>query len=156
MRTEVECFIMLLCRPIEQEFVLKLLQRMTSTAWKTTGMLTQTLEQRVTASYLMPLQHTGNAAYDQTAHADVHSSPHPEGCDLLLCLGGGLLKLGLGLLQLALQRQPCSLQAADLRLALLQGQGQLRHLSLDLQLLLFVLQTHLEGKRDVSCFTVVL
>lgn len=63
---------------------------------------------------------------------------YPEGCDLLLSLSGGLLQLGLCLLQLALQGKTSGLQAANLGLALLQGEGQFWHLPLDLQLLFFV------------------
>ena len=72
---------------------------------------------------------------------------HPERGDLLLSLCGGLLQLRLGLGQLALQGVAGRLQAADLGLALLQRQGQLRHLPLDLQLLLLVLQPHLSRGR---------
>lgn len=68
---------------------------------------------------------------------------YPQGCDLLLSLGSGLLQLGLGLLQLALQGQASGLQAADLGFSLLQRERQLGHLPLDLQLLLLVLQAHL-------------
>lgn len=70
--------------------------------------------------------------------------PHSEHCDLLLGLGGGVLQLALGLLQLALQSVASCLQVADLRFALLQRQRQLGHLTLNLQLLLLVLQPDLQ------------
>lgn len=74
--------------------------------------------------------------------------PHSEHCDLLLGLGGGVLQLALGLLQLALQSVASCLQVADLRFALLQRQRQLGHLTLNLQLLLLVLQPDLQGETE--------
>lgn len=68
---------------------------------------------------------------------------HSEHSDLLLSLCCSLLQLGFGLLQLALQSVAGRLQVADLGFALLQRQGQLCHLTFNLQLLLLVLQADL-------------
>lgn len=77
---------------------------------------------------------------------------YPEGSDLLLSLSTGLFQLSLSLLQLALQGKTCSLQAANLGLSFLQGKGQLRHLSLDFQLLFFMFQAHLQDKSMVNSY----
>lgn len=66
--------------------------------------------------------------YDVTLIAHIWACmclSYPEGSDLLFSLSGGLLQLSLCLLQLALQGKTCSLKAANLGLALLQGEGQL-------------------------------
>lgn len=83
-----------------------------------------------------------------SSYISKYSTSHPKHRNLFLGLCRGLLQLSLGLLQLALQGMACCLQAADLRLPLLQRQRQLRHLPLYLQLLLLMLQTNLRGKRD--------
>lgn len=74
--------------------------------------------------------------------------PYSENSDLLLGLCSGLLQLGLGLLQLALQSVASRLEVGNLRFPLLQRQGQLCHLAFNFQLLLLVLQSDLHGKMN--------
>ena len=87
-------------------------------------------------------------------HPSTFSVSHSEHSDLLLSLCSGLLQLGLGLLQLVLHSTASCLQAADLGFALLQRQGQLRHLTLYLQLLLLVLQPDLRGQTERRPFRI--